>query len=53
MMRDLLRHYFQLQYRWGSIFHKDHFLKSMLNGDQTHCSPLLVNAVLACALVSR
>lgn len=52
MMRGLLSQYFQLQYRGGSIFHKDYFLQDMLSGDQTHCSPLLVNAVLASALVS-
>ncbi|KAJ9162035.1 C6 transcription factor [Coniochaeta hoffmannii] len=50
MMKGLLSRYFQLQYRWGSIFHKDYFLRDMISGEQTHCSPLLVNVVLACAL---
>ncbi|KAB5514908.1 hypothetical protein GE09DRAFT_588709 [Coniochaeta sp. 2T2.1] len=52
MTRGLLSHYFQLQYRLVSIFHKDHFLQDTISGVSTHCSPLLVNAVLTCALVA-
>lgn len=50
VMRSLLSLFFQGEYRWGSIFHKDHFLQDMASGEQAHCSPLLVNTVLACAL---
>jgi hypothetical protein len=53
VMRSLLSQFFQVEYRWGSIFHKDYFLQDMASGDEAHCSSLLVNAVLACALVSR
>lgn len=51
VMRSLLSQFFQIEYRRWSIFHKDYFLQDMASGDQTHCSSLLVNAVLACALV--
>ncbi|OIW29229.1 hypothetical protein CONLIGDRAFT_715599 [Coniochaeta ligniaria NRRL 30616] len=50
VMRSLLSQFFQIEYRWWSIFHKDYFLQDMASGDQTHCSSLLVNAVLACAV---
>lgn len=52
MMRSLLTVFFQLQYRWFSIFHKDYFLQDMATGKHEHCSSLLVNTVLACACVS-
>jgi hypothetical protein len=53
VMRTLLAIFFLLEYRRFSIFHKDYFLQDMASGNQDHCSPLLVNTVLACACVSR
>ncbi|KAI6750893.1 hypothetical protein HG530_014343 [Fusarium avenaceum] len=47
IMRSLIRAYFLQEYDWFSFFHKDYFLDDMVNGSNTFCSPLLVNAVLA------
>ncbi|KAH8902331.1 hypothetical protein BR93DRAFT_972721 [Coniochaeta sp. PMI_546] len=50
VMRSLLSQFFLVEYRWGSVFHKDYFLQDMASGDQANCSSLLVNAILACSL---
>ncbi|KAF4334289.1 nitrate assimilation regulatory nirA [Fusarium beomiforme] len=46
-MRELMHAYFLQEYDWFTFFHKDFFLDDMINGSNTFCSPLLVNAVLA------
>ncbi|KAF5538341.1 nitrate assimilation regulatory nirA [Fusarium mexicanum] len=46
-MRELIRAYFLQEYDWFTFFHKDYFLDDMVNGPNTFCSSLLVNAVLA------
>ncbi|KAI8409295.1 hypothetical protein FOFC_09131 [Fusarium oxysporum] len=46
-MKELIRFYFLQEYDWFMFFHKDYFLDDMINGSNTFCSSLLVNAVLA------
>ncbi|KAF5259684.1 hypothetical protein FOXYS1_9699 [Fusarium oxysporum] len=46
-MKELIRAYFLQEYDWFTFFHKDYFLDDMINGSNTYCSSLLVNAVLA------
>ncbi|KAJ9424196.1 hypothetical protein QL093DRAFT_2036068 [Fusarium oxysporum] len=46
-MKELIRFYFLQEYDWFTFFHKDYFLDDMINGSNTFCSSLLVNAVLA------
>ncbi|RKK87439.1 hypothetical protein BFJ68_g3192 [Fusarium oxysporum] len=46
-MKELIRAYFLQEYDWFTFFHKDYFLDDMINGSNTFCSSLLVNAVLA------
>ncbi|KAF5229279.1 hypothetical protein FANTH_14269 [Fusarium anthophilum] len=46
-MRELIRAYFLQEYDWFTFFLKDYFLDDMVNGSNTFCSSLLVNAVLA------
>lgn len=51
-MKELIRFYFLQEYDWFTFFHKDYFLDDMINGSNTFCSSLLVNAVLAVGCVS-
>ncbi|QKD52297.2 uncharacterized protein FOBCDRAFT_179942 [Fusarium oxysporum Fo47] len=46
-MKQLIRAYFLQEYDWFTFFHKDYFLDDMINGSNTFCSSLLVNAILA------
>jgi hypothetical protein len=52
LLRELLQHFFLLEYIWLPAFHKDYFLEDMANEQRRFCSSLLVNAVLAAACVS-
>ncbi|KAK2135748.1 hypothetical protein NOF04DRAFT_1365920 [Fusarium oxysporum II5] len=45
-MKELIRAYFLQEYDWFTFFHKDYFLDDMINGSNTFCSSLLVNAPL-------
>lgn len=45
----LLNLYFSWSHPYYTFFSKDHFLKDMARGGTKHCSPLLVNAILALA----
>ncbi|KAF1961750.1 hypothetical protein CC80DRAFT_589258 [Byssothecium circinans] len=49
LMRQLLRCYFSYEHQFLGCIHKDHFLNDMISGSTEHCSPLLMNAVLAFA----
>lgn len=51
LMRRLLGVYFMYGYQWFIFFNKDYFLEDMAAKRHRFCSPLLVNAVLACAYV--
>ena len=58
LLRKLLAAFFTHEYHLCPAFHKDYFLEDMAAepGNRTkllHCSPLLVNAVLAYACVSH
>jgi len=53
LLRNLFRQFFHFEYQWFCCFHKDHFLDAMVSGTTEYCSPLLVNAVLALACVSK
>ena len=58
LLRKLLAAFFTHEYHLCPAFHKDYFLEDMAaepgNRDKLlHCSPLLVNAVLAYACVSH
>ena len=50
---DFVEHLLSLYFSWihpfYTLFSKDHFLKDMARGGTKHCSPLLVNAILALA----
>ncbi|KAH7205976.1 hypothetical protein DER44DRAFT_809863 [Fusarium oxysporum] len=46
-MKELIRFHFLQEYDWFTFFHKDYFLDDMINGSNTFCPSLLVNAVLA------
>ncbi|PVI05577.1 hypothetical protein DM02DRAFT_584122 [Periconia macrospinosa] len=52
-MRLILRSYFLYDYQFVGCFHKDDFLDDMLSGSEEHCTPLLVNTVLAIACHSH
>jgi len=52
LFRKLLSAYILHQYRGCPAFRKELFLRDMAAGRTTHCSQLLVNAVLAFATVS-
>ncbi|KAK6084403.1 C6 transcription factor [Seiridium cupressi] len=49
LVRTLLKAYLYYDFPSNSLFHKDAFLVDLAAGRRTYCSPLLVNAVLACA----
>lgn len=49
LISELLNSYFLHQYTIYMGFHKDYFLKDLAEGRTKHCSPLLVNALLAAA----
>jgi hypothetical protein len=53
LMRILLERYFLTQYPGQFFFHKDYFLEDMVSKSTRFCSPLLVNAILAKACVSK
>jgi hypothetical protein len=53
LLRRLVSAYILHEYDWFPVFQKDHFLKDLSSGRDRFCSPLLVNAVLAAACVSR
>lgn len=53
LMRKLFKIYFLSEYHTGPFFQKDYFFEDMNSGRHQNCSPLLVNAVLALACVSR
>jgi hypothetical protein len=53
LVRRLLEIYFLQEFTFTTFFHKDYFLDDMVAGRERFCSSLLVNAVLACAWVSR
>lgn len=50
---ELVGHLLSLYFSWihpfYTFFSKDHFLKDMARGGTKHCSPILVNAILALA----
>jgi hypothetical protein len=53
LLRNLLENYFINQYPRQFFFVKDYFLEDMLSRRTEFCSPLLVNALLAKACVSK
>lgn len=53
LLRALLGAYFRHEYYSFAIFQKNYFLEDMASGATKCCSPLLVNALLAYAYVSR
>jgi len=53
LLRSLLDGYFVHQYPRDFFFHKDYFLEDMVSKGSEFCSPLLMNAILAKACVSK
>ncbi|CAI6337654.1 unnamed protein product [Periconia digitata] len=53
LMRALLRLYFLHEHQWLGCFHIDDFLDDMLSGSNEHCTPLLVNTIMALACHSH
>lgn len=53
LFRRLISLYFCCQHPCGPFVHKDLFLEDMVAGKTSFCTPLLVNAVLAIASVSK
>ncbi|KAH8194049.1 hypothetical protein TruAng_011779 [Truncatella angustata] len=49
LLRSLLEVYLLYEYPWNSFLHADFLLDDMIRGDNRHCSPLLINAIMAAA----
>lgn len=49
LVHKLLQYYFLCQYPSFAVFSKDAFLDDITSGRTDHCSPLLVNSILASA----
>lgn len=51
LLRSLLEIYLLFEYPFDSFFHADLFLDDIVRGQNRHCSPLLIHAVLAAGWV--
>lgn len=52
-LKRAFERYFQGDYSFYHWFHKDLFLKDLIEGRHEHCSSLLVNSIIAAACVSN